>query len=62
MIAQWREFLNVDEREDGELLYHIYHTSFADFLKQEVGLTQYHDQIAQSALDRIPRLNRGSPE
>jgi hypothetical protein len=53
VIDEWREFLNVQEVEEGELRYHIYHTSFQDFLKEEVGLTQYHDQIAVKALGKI---------
>jgi hypothetical protein len=53
VIREWREFLNVDEMEGGEPLYRIYHTSFQDFLQEEVGLTRYHDVIAQTALDKI---------
>ena len=53
-IAEWREFLNVDEPEDGEPLYRIYHASFQEFLKEEVGLVKYHDRIAVTALRKIP--------
>ncbi len=53
VIAEWREFMNTDEREDGEPLYRVYHASFQDFLMDEVRLKQYHDKIAQTALDKI---------
>jgi len=54
VIQTWREFLNEDEDENGEPLYRVYHASFQDFLQDEVGLKQYHHQISQSALDKIP--------
>jgi hypothetical protein len=54
VIGEWREFLNVHEVKQGESLYRVYHTSFQDFLQEEVGLTRYHDMIAQRALDKIP--------
>jgi hypothetical protein len=54
VIDEWREFLNVDEPKEGETLYRIYHASFQDFLKEEVGLVQYHDKIAVTALRKIP--------
>lgn len=54
VIQTWREFLNEDEDEYGEPLYRVYHASFQDFLQDEVGLKQYHNQISQSALNKIP--------
>lgn len=51
VIHDWREFLNVDETET---YYRIYHASFQDYLKQEVGLTTYHRAIADAALAKIP--------
>ncbi len=53
VIQTWREFLNEDEDENSEPLYRVYHASFQDFLQAEVGLKQYHNQIAQSAWDKI---------
>jgi hypothetical protein len=62
VIAEWREFLNVDE-SGAAPLYRIYHASFQDFLKEEVGLTRYHDRIAVSALRKIPGfLDGGSKQ
>jgi hypothetical protein len=62
VIGEWREFLNVDEAED-ELLYRIYHSSFQDFLKEEVGLGKYHEQIVMTALRKIPGfLTHGDKE
>lgn len=54
-INKWREFLNVDNNEKGELVYRIYHSSFQDFLREDVGLKQYHELIAKSALKKIRR-------
>jgi len=53
VIQDWREFLNLERAEDGTFLYRIYHASFQDFLKDEVGLVDYHHTIAQQALDKI---------
>jgi hypothetical protein len=62
VIDNWREFLNVDESEDGDRLYRIYHASFQDFLKDEVGLVKYHDRIAVTALRKIPGFLDGRDE
>jgi hypothetical protein len=60
VINEWREFLNLDDSED-EIKYRIYHTSFQDFIKEEVGLVKYHEKIAMTALKKIPGfLNDGS--
>ncbi|MCP4544674.1 MAG: ATP-binding protein [Chloroflexi bacterium] len=57
VIREWREFLNADVSESDESLYRVYHTSFQDFLEDEVGLAPYHSNIAQVALDKIPGFN-----
>jgi hypothetical protein len=44
-IGDWREFLR-EEKIDNQLRFRIYHTSFQDFLKEQVDLKQYHRQIA----------------
>ncbi len=54
IIRVWREFLNEDRSENGVPVFRIYHTSFQDFLKEEVGLTFYHEEIAMTALSKIP--------
>jgi hypothetical protein len=56
VIRDWRQFLNEDKGPRGEGIFRIYHTSFQDFLKMEVGLTQYHDVIVRTALAKIPRF------
>jgi hypothetical protein len=53
VISDWHEFLNVENDAAGETRYRLYHTSFQDFLKEEVGLTRYHNGIAQNALNKI---------
>lgn len=53
VISEWREFLNGRSPKDGSTLYHIYHSSFQDFLQEEIGLKYYHDLIAQAALNKF---------
>lgn len=53
VIKEWRAFLNEEKNGQDEILYRIYHASFQDFLKEEVGLGKYHDVIAQTALNKI---------
>ena len=36
--------------------YRIYHRSFAEFLDDEENLRWYHEQIAQTALAKVPGL------
>ena len=54
VLGAWREFLNVDETDRSGERYRVYHASFQDFLKDEVGLTAYHDTISDAALAKIP--------
>jgi hypothetical protein len=53
VIREWHEFLHKDNALQDEERYWVYHTSFQDFLREEVGLTHYHNRIAQTALDKI---------
>ncbi len=53
VVKEWREFLHKDNGLQDEERYWVYHTSFQDFLRDEVGLTRYHYRIAQTALDKI---------
>lgn len=56
VIQTWRQFLNEIKTEvAGEFLYRVYHSSFRDFLKEEVGLTSYHDNIAKQGLKEISK-------
>lgn len=48
-ITLWREFLT----ESPKKYYRIYHASFQDFLKEEIGLQSYHQAIAENALSKI---------
>jgi hypothetical protein len=61
VIHAWREFFDQTDTVGGEFVYRIYHASFQDFLKEEVGLVGYHDRIQQTALDRIRAIARPSP-
>lgn len=54
VVIAWQEFLNVGETETGDPLYRVYHASFQDFLREEVGLAEYHDTISDAALAKIP--------
>lgn len=60
VIDAWLEFLNVSEDAEGTDRYRVYHASFQDFLQDAVGLKQYHDQIALSALNKIPGFQQDS--
>ncbi len=53
VVNRWRQFLNVDEGATPRR-YRVYHASFQDFLRDEVGLTAYHDTIDDVALAKIP--------
>lgn len=53
VITEWRRFLNEDAQSQ-PARYWIYHRSFADFLDREENLQWYHNQIAMTALSKIP--------
>jgi hypothetical protein len=57
VIRMWREFLNEDNSLT-PITYRIYHSSFQDFLKEEVGLKLYDEAIAMNALNKIPGFFR----
>lgn len=52
-LDKWREFLNINTNAQGKQVYRIYHTSFQDFLSEEVGLKPFHELIVTSALGKI---------
>ena len=52
-INEWMEFLNEDRQINGELTYRIYHTSFQDFLRDEIGLDTYRTLIVDKAFSKI---------
>jgi AAA ATPase-like protein len=54
VIREWWEFLNEDPGDGSGSRYRLYHRSFADFLDEQENLRYYHDQIASSALAKIP--------
>lgn len=58
VLNRWREFLNV-EGQGRESKYRVYHASFQDFLREEVGLDSYHETIDDSALAKIPGFLTG---
>ena len=53
VLDDWREFLNESGSEGNERLYRLYHSSFRDFLDEEMNLTSYHKLIASRAEDKI---------
>lgn len=58
VIKAWKQFLNNEvESQTGEEKYRIYHTSFQEFLKEEVGLTDFHKNIVQTARKKIRGSN-----
>jgi predicted enzyme related to lactoylglutathione lyase len=54
VIQTWRQFLNEDIGADGEPLFRLYHASFQEFLRNEVGLKRFHERIVDTALKKIP--------
>ena len=53
VIDAWYEFLNEEPSPEGPL-YRVYHASFQDFLREEVGLGRYHEIVVDTALAKIP--------
>jgi hypothetical protein len=53
VVREWREFLNEDPDVEPPT-YRIYHRSFGEFLDEEENLRWYHEQIAETALAKIP--------
>jgi hypothetical protein len=53
VIASWRQFLNEDSGSDGQPVFRIYHKSFQDFLREEVGLKPFHERIVEAALKKM---------
>ncbi len=58
VITEWRQFLNEDSTSQPPH-YRIYHRSFAEFLDEEENLRWYHNQIATTALSKIPGFLSG---
>jgi hypothetical protein len=52
VLAAWREFLNVDVTM-AVPRYRVYHASFQDFLREEIGLNEYHEAISNAALAKV---------
>lgn len=55
VIQDWREFLNEHQEELGPLAYRIYHASFQEFLRDEVGLSRFREIIIDKAFSKIKR-------
>jgi hypothetical protein len=55
VVQDWREFLYEERGKERQKLWRIYHTSFQDYLTEEVdpGLKTYHAMIARSALKKV---------
>lgn len=52
VIQDWRQFLNEFQSET-ESKYQIYHASFKDFLRDEVGLERHHRDVSDSFFEEI---------
>jgi hypothetical protein len=57
VVREWREYLNSDDLA-AETRYRVYHASFQDFLRKEVGLTMYDKAISDTALAKIPGFSQ----
>lgn len=58
VIREWRQFLNEHDDDGGDSRYRLYHASFQDFLREEVGLVRFHNNIVQTSLGKIPDISR----
>lgn len=58
VVHQWQQFLYPERREDGQVCYRIYHASFKDFLRNEVGLKPYHQMLGMTVLKKSPRYKK----
>src|SRR5262245_13757952 len=62
VTEEWRQYLNEQVFDDGEVRYRVYHSSFKDFLAVEgMGLKPYHEIIASSALGKVPGFEDAGP-
>ena len=61
VIDDWRKFMNEDA-DSQPPRYRLYHRSFAEFLEAEENLRWYHNQIAITALAKIPGFLGRSPK
>jgi hypothetical protein len=52
-IRQWESFLNIFTSPKGETLYSIYHCSFQDFLKEDIGLIESHRHLANRLRNKV---------
>jgi hypothetical protein len=55
VVQDWREFLYEERGKERQRLWRIYHTSFQDYLREEIDpeLKTYHAMIARSALRKV---------
>ncbi len=60
VIREWREFLYEEFNKERERLYSVYHTTFQEFLQDEVdpGLKTYHRMIASYYLRLVRKVER----
>ncbi len=58
LVKEWREFLNERHSAEGTSLYHIYHSSFAEFLDEEEGLSEFHGKIIDIALGQVEEMRQ----
>lgn len=56
VLNTWKQFLNLDAGTQAEPFYRFYHSSFREFLSEEVGLMPYHERIVDAALGKIPAI------
>jgi hypothetical protein len=59
VIDEWRSFLNVDDPDGAVPRYRVYHASLGDFVRNEIGVTRYHNAIARFGMAKIPSLSGG---
>jgi AAA ATPase domain len=53
VIAKWHQFLNDDISANGEYVYRVYHTSFWEFLRDDIGIDDADDRAIDRALSKL---------
>ncbi|TEU19312.1 MAG: TIR domain-containing protein [Anaerolineales bacterium] len=58
IIKAWEQFL-LEDMVNGERLYQVYHTSFAEFLREQVDLRDYSELVASAIEEKVEQARQG---
>ncbi len=58
VIEKWHQFLNDDIGANSESVYRVYHTSFWEFLRDDIGLDEARGRFINATMNKIrPRAS-----